>query len=150
MNGRTYRFMTAEPLFPFGFGLSYARFAYSDLRLDSEQVTSGKYLSLNFKLANLGSVAAEEVAQVYLKDMEASVRVPFHKLVGFQRVLLQPGECRILEFTLSPAMMELIDEDGNSRLEPGRFQVTAGGCSPGPRGLVLGTPKPVSTHFRVD
>jgi beta-glucosidase len=149
MAGRTYRYMTAEPLYPFGFGLSYTQFAYSDLRLEREQIAAGEALALRYTLANTGAQEAEEVAQVYLSDLEASVPVPLHKLVGFERVRLAPGERRTLSFTLAPELMELVDEDGAGRLEPGQFRLTVGGCSPGARGLALGAPAPLTATFAV-
>jgi beta-glucosidase len=149
MVGRTYRYMAAEPLYPFGFGLSYTHFAYSDLLLSSERIVAGESLPIRFTLANLGAVEAEEVAQVYLSDLEASVPVPQHKLIGFQRVRLAPGERRTLECTVTPEMMALVDEDGKAQLEPGRFRITIAGCSPGARGIALGAPEPVAATFTI-
>jgi beta-glucosidase len=149
MAGRTYRYMEAEPLFPFGFGLSYTQFAYQDLALGSEQIAAGESLPIRVTLSNTGAREAEEVAQFYLSDLEASVPVPRHKLIGFERVRLGPGEQRTLEFTVTPAMMELVDDNGASVLEPGRFRITVGGCSPGARGLALGAPQPATAEFSV-
>jgi beta-glucosidase len=149
MAGRTYRYMTTDPLYPFGFGLSYTRFAYSDLKLKKERIAAGEALSASFTLTNADSVEAEEVAQFYLSDLEASVTAPLHKLIGFQRVRLKPGENRTLEFTVTPEMMALVNNDGETLLEPGQFRLTVGGCSPGARGVALGAPKPVSAMFVV-
>ena len=149
MVGRTYRYTTAEPLYPFGFGLSYTRFGYGDLTLDNERITAGQTLSLGCTVTNTGSVEAEEVVQCYLSDLEASVPVPLHKLVGFQRVRLGPGERRTVDWTIAPEMLELVDEDGQRRLEPGEFRVTVGGCSPGARGIALGAPEPTTATFTV-
>jgi len=147
MAGRTYRYMAAASLYPFGFGLSYTQFAYSQLALANERIAKGAVLPVRVTLTNTGAVEAEEVAQFYLSDLEASVAVPLHKLVGFQRVRLAPGESRTLEFTVTPEMMALIDEDGRDRLEPGQFRLIVGGCSPGARGVALGAPEPVSALF---
>ncbi len=149
MAGRTYRYMTAEPHYPFGFGLSYTRFAYTNLRLNAEHVAAGQTLGLEFTLSNVGATAGDEVAQIYLSDLEASAPVPLHKLVGFQRLSLEPGESRTLSFVLSPDMMALVDNDGRERLEPGQFRVTVGGCSPCARGQTLGAPLPLSAVFTV-
>jgi beta-glucosidase len=150
MAGRTYRYMSAEPLYPFGFGLSYTHFAYSELRLSAEHIAVGEPLTLDLTLSNTGATAGDEVVQIYLSDLEASAPVPQHRLVGFQHVSLQPGESRTLSFTLLPAMMALVDENGQERLEPGAFRVTVGGCSPGPRGQALGAPAPLSAVFTVE
>jgi beta-glucosidase len=149
MAGRTYRYMTAEPLYPFGFGLSYTQFAYGDLSLDATQIAAGDTLRARCTLSNVGQLEAEEVVQCYVSDIEASVLVPLHKLVAFQRVRLAPGEQRALEFTITPEMLALIDQDGTSRLEPGQFRIAIGSCSPGSRGLALGAPEPVTATVTV-
>ena len=110
---------------------------------------SGEPLTARVTLVNAGSVAGEEVAQVYLSDLKASVPVPLHSLVAFKRVALQPGERRELEFTIAAEAMQLVDDEGSAVLEPGEFVVTIGGCAPGARGQALGAPNPVSALFRV-
>ena len=89
------------------------------------------------------------MAQIYLSDLEASVPVPLHTLIGFQRVRLGPGESKTIEFTVTPEMMMLFDDEGQQRLEPGQFRLSVGGCSPGARGRALGAPQPVSAVFTV-
>jgi beta-glucosidase len=150
MAGRTYRYMTAEPLYPFGFGLSYTCFAYGDLKLAQDAITAGEPLALEFTLTNTGAVEADEVAQIYLTDLEASATVPLHKLIGFRRVHLGAGESKAIPFTITPEMMMFVDENGEQKLEPGLFRVTVGGCSPGARGLALGAPEPASTLFTLE
>ena len=149
MRARTYRYSTAEPLYPFGFGLSYTTFAYAGLALSAAEIQAGAPLTVQVTVTNTGAVAADEVAQCCLSDLEASVPVPIHKLVAFQRVRLTPGESQALAFTLTPEMLHLVDEAGRARLEPGDFRVTVGGCSPGARGLALGAPAPVQATFTV-
>jgi beta-glucosidase len=147
MTGRTYRYSRAEPLYPFGYGLSYSTFSYADIRLEKEVLAVGEQLPISFTLVNTGQVEAEEVVQVYLSDLEASVEVPIHSLVGFMRVHLRPGETRRLSFEIASDSMALVDEEGNRRIEPGKFRVTVGGCSPGTRGQDLGAPVPVNAEF---
>jgi len=149
MAGRTYRYSTQDPLFPFGFGLSYTSFTYSGLKADRTSLRAGENLTISYTLTNSGARDAEEVAQIYLNDLEASVAVPLSNLVGFERVHLKAGETRALTYTLTPEMMMLFDEKGKQRLEPGAFRVTVGGCSPSERGLELGASEPVSMEFRV-
>lgn len=149
MAGRSYRYMSEEPLYPFGFGLSYTTFSYTDLSLDSRSIQPGDSLGIRFTLSNSGTVAAEEVVQYYLSDLQASVPVPFHKLIGFQRVHLEPGEQRQLEWSITPAMLELINEQGQSILEPGQFRISVGGCSPGTAGKVHGAAQHVEAIFEL-
>jgi beta-glucosidase len=149
MAGRTYRYSTAEPLYPFGFGLSYSRFEYAELVLEKSAVQAGENLGVSVEVSNTGECAAAEVAQFYLTDLDASVPVPLHHLVGFERVFLQPGESLTVKFTLTPEMMSFFDEHGKLKLEAGAFRLEVGGCSPGKRGVALGAPTPVTATFRV-
>ncbi|MEJ5200152.1 MAG: glycoside hydrolase family 3 C-terminal domain-containing protein, partial [Anaerolineae bacterium] len=147
MRERAYRYATWEPLYPFGFGLSYTRFAYHDLAVTPSQIPAGQSVTVRCSVTNIGPVAGEEVAQLYLSDLEASVETPIHSLVGFQRVALAPGERQEVTFTVSPDQMMVIDDDGRACLEPGLFRLTVGGCSPGTRGRALGATEPLTAFF---
>jgi beta-glucosidase len=149
MNGRTYRYMTEEPLYPFGFGLSYSRFEYSDLQLHKTNLALGDSLTVSLTLHNRGDRDSAEVAQFYLSDIHASTIVPLHHLVGFERVTLKAGESYTLKFTLTPGMMSFYNDDGELTLEPGQFRLEVGGCSPSKRGRDLGAPRPVTALFEV-
>ena len=148
MTGRTYRFSTKESLYPFGFGLSYTTFAYSSLRAKTT-IRAGQSLPVNVKVANTGNVTGIEVVQLYNSDIEASVPVPIQQLIGFQRVQLKPGQKKTIRFIITPEMMMLFDEEGKQKLEPGKFRLTVGGCSPSERSLALGATSPVSIEFIV-
>ena len=149
MQGRTYRYMTEEPLYPFGFGLSYTQFDYSNLQLDKTTLALGDSLNVSVTLTNCGDSEAAEVVQFYLSDLHASTFVPLHHLVGFERVHLKAGESKTLKFSLTPEMMSFYNDDGRLTLEPGEFRLEVGGCSPGQRGQELGAPKPVTARFEV-
>jgi beta-glucosidase len=149
MEGRTYRYMTQEPLYPFGFGLSYSKFEYKNLNLEKSIIEAGEELTVRMMVSNVGDRAAAEVIQFYLSDLASSAPVPLHHLVGFARITLQPGQDHTLHFTLTPEMMSFFDEDGRSKLEAGTFRLEVGGCSPGERGLALGAPIPLSMEFMV-
>lgn len=150
MNGRTYRYMTEEPLYPFGFGLSYSKFDYSELQLDAPVLSRGDSLHVGVTLKNCGGSDAAEVVQCYLSDLHASSVVPLHRLIAFERVMLKAGESKTLKFTITPEMMSFYNEEGRLTLEPGEFRLEIGGCSPGKRGQDLGTPKSVSSIFQIE
>jgi beta-glucosidase len=149
MQGRTYRYMTEEPLYPFGFGLSYSCFEYSDLQLEKTEIVPGDSINVSVTVHNSGAVDSAEVVQFYLSDIQASTLVPLHHLVGFERVKLQEGQSCKLEFILTAGMMSFYNEDGKLTLEPGEFRLEVGGCSPGQRGQELGAPQPVTARFEV-
>ena len=152
MEGRTYRYFRGEVLFPFGHGLSYTRFRYRDLRVAgggraeerapggearavAPSVRAGDSVSVSVEVENAGSLAGEEVVQLYVTDSAASVPVPVRSLAGFQRVALAPGERRRVSFTLAPRRLSVIDAAGRRVVEPGAFLVSVGGKQPGFRGL---------------
>jgi beta-glucosidase len=149
MNGRTYRYMTQEPLYPFGFGLNYSKFEYSELQLDKKTLALGDSLHLSLTLTNSGASDSAEVVQYYLSDIHASTIVPLHHLIGFERVHLKSGESKTLHFTLTPEMMSFYNDDGKLTLEPDEFRLEVGGCSPSKRGQELGAPKPVTAVFEI-
>ena len=149
MQGRTYRYMTEEPLYPFGFGLSYSCFEYSELHLDQTGVAPGDSLEVSVTVHNKGNYDAAEVIQFYLSDLQASTFVPLHHLIGFERVYFKAGESRSVKFAITPEMMSFYNEEGKLTLEPGEFRLEVGGCSPGRRGQHLGAPKPVTATFEV-
>ncbi len=149
MTGRTYRYMTEEPQYPFGFGLSYTSFAYSDLKLDKEAVKQGESISVSLTLTNTGKMEGAEVVQYYLKDVKASTIVPLQHLVGFEKVSLKPGKSKSLKFKITPEMMSFINEDGKPTIEAGEFILEVGGCSPSKRAQQIGAPKPVTAKFKL-
>jgi len=134
MQGRTYRYFTGEALFPFGHGLSYTTFRYRDLRLPA-RVAAGDSLEVSVEIENAGTMAAEEVVQLYVRDVEASSPVPIRSLQGTRRVALDPGQRERVTFTLAPRQLALVDERGQRRLEPGAFEVSVGGKQPGFHGI---------------
>lgn len=148
MQGRTYRYMTAEPLFPFGFGLSYARFAYENLRVVSPAVSAAGF-EVEVTVKNSGEVAADEVVQFYLSALESRLQAPLSQLIGFQRIHLQPGQSTAVRLAIKPEMLMLYNEDGRQVFEPGKFRLTVGGCSPSPRGQALGAPAPAVVEFQL-
>ena len=149
MEGRTYRFLKNKPLYPFGFGLSYTSFAYTGLKVGTETVKAGSPQTLTLSVRNTGSRDGDEVVQVYIKDEEASVRVPHFSLCGFQRVFFKAGETKSLSFTIDPAAMRVVLDSGERLIEPGRFTLYVGGNAPDERSVELTGQAPLSASFQV-
>ncbi len=134
MAGRTYRYFRGEPLFPFGHGLSYTRFRYTDLELP-EETEVGKKVPVSVKVTNAGDRLGDEVVQLYVTDLEASAPVPVRALRGFRRIRLGPRETREVNFLLEPRDLSLVTEEGRRVVEPGEFEISVGGKQPGLQGL---------------
>jgi beta-glucosidase len=137
MTGRTYRYMANDALYPFGYGLSYTKFAYSDITLSSKKINTGENMTCSVKIKNTGSCDGDEVVQLYLRDVEASVVIPKWELKGFKRIALKKGEENTVTFTIEPRRMAIIDNEGKCILEPGKFEVYIGGSQPDKRSLEL-------------
>jgi beta-glucosidase len=118
-----------EPLYPFGYGLSYSRFVYSDIRAAPSRARLGEPITVRAVVTNAGKVAAEEVAQLYVQDVVGSVTRPVRELKGFQRVHLQPGESRDISFQLSADDLAFYGRDMTRATEPGAFRAWIGGSS---------------------
>jgi len=131
MDGRTYRFFKGEPLYPFGHGLSYTRFKYSGFTVSSPRISPTENVTVSATVENVGTREGDEVVQLYLTDVEASVRVPIRSLAGVERVHLKQGERRVIKFNIEPRQLALITDDGRTVVEPGDFKVTIGGKQPG-------------------
>lgn len=149
MEGRTYRFSDKEPLFPFGFGLSYTSFVYRDLVAPVREIAAGDPLEVEVEVANTGPRPGREIVQLYLQDLQASVRVPRFKLVGFAPVDLEPGQRQKVAFSVTPEQMSVTGLDGRSFLEPGLFSLTAAGSLPTERSATLGAAAPCTLEFEV-
>jgi len=129
MNGRTYRYFKGEPLWGFGYGLSYTDFLYKNMQVPAS-VNAGAEVKLTVEITNTGKMDGEEVVQVYITDKEASSPVPVRSLAGFKRVFLKAGETRQVEMLLTPERFSMIDRNYNRVVEPGKFTVSVGGQQP--------------------
>jgi beta-glucosidase len=117
------------PLYPFGYGLSYTEFKYANLRLSSPRVTRGETMKVSVDLANVGDREAEEVAQVYVRDLVGSLTRPVKELKGFKRVRLRPGETKAVTFDLPVRSLGFHDREMRYVVEPGAFRIWVGGDS---------------------
>jgi len=149
MQGRTYRFLEHDPRYPFGYGLSYADFAYSDLKVPGA-VSAGEDLKGCVTLKNLSGFPAEEVTEVYVKDLEASVRVPNVQLCAVVRTRLEAGETRTVEFTVPARWMQVVQEDGSRVTEAGRMRLYVGSSQPDPVSTGLVGRAPLSAEYEID
>jgi len=131
MENRTYRYFKGTPLYPFGHGLSYTRFTYSDLKLDRDRVKTGGRMRVTVKVKNTGARAGDEVVQLYLRALDAPHARASKELRGLQRLALKPGEVRTLSFTVSPATdLRYYDEQRRDyAVDAGRYEVQVGASS---------------------
>jgi beta-glucosidase len=150
MAGRTYRYLTAEPLYPFGFGLGYTHFAYGPVRLAASSIQAGEPAVCQVTVKNDGRRAGRETVQLYLQDLEADVVVPHWQLAGIRKIDLQPGEERDVSLTITPRQMALINEAGQAVLEPGLFRIHIGGSQPDARSVALTGQTPQSAILTVN
>jgi beta-glucosidase len=130
MKGRTYKYFEGEPLYPFGYGLSYTTFEYSNIDV-AKKAKIGENVSVKVRVTNSGDVAGEEVVQLYLKDEVASTPRPKWQLEGFQRIYLKSGESTIVEFELTPRQFSIIGAEDKRVIESGDFTIFVGGAQPG-------------------
>jgi beta-glucosidase len=135
---RGYLFSNVEPLFPFGHGLSYTSFAYSNLRLSAEKITVDELATLSVDVTNTGERAGDEVVQLYVHDvLSGRVTRPVKLLKGFQRITLQPGECDTVTFPVGRQQLQYLDETMQRTVEPGQFELMLGGSSKTVASIVL-------------
>jgi beta-glucosidase len=131
MKNRTYRYFGGRPLYPFGFGLSYTKFQYSGLTLDSHSVTADGSVQASVTVKNTGKRAGDEVVQLYLQPLAPTRTRALKELRGMQRITLTPGESRKVSFTVQPARdLAIYDEVKKAyAVDPGKFEVQIGASS---------------------
>lgn len=129
MKNRTYRYFNGDVLYPFGYGLSFTKFKFKKLNVPQE-VQIGDTISISTEVVNTGKSAGEEVVQLYLSHKDIAPEAPNSQLVGFQKVMLQPGERKIVHFKLSPQNLAYVDETGGVNTMPGKIKVYIGNVCP--------------------
>ncbi len=129
MKGRTYRYMTEEPLYPFGFGLSYADFSYGKAKLSSKSIKAGESVTVSIDLKNNSDVASDEIVQVYVKRLDDQ-DAPIKALKGFQRVSMNAGEAKTVSVELPASSFEYYDSSADDLVvKPGKYQILYGSSS---------------------
>ena len=121
--------VTNEPLYPFGFGLSYTTFAYSDISLSQSSMDMQGMITASVDVSNTGLLPGGEVVQLYIRDLVGSTTRPVKELKGFERIYLQPGQTRTVTFKIAPEMLKFYDYDLQYVIEPGDFQIMIGSNS---------------------
>jgi beta-glucosidase len=129
MEDRTYRYFKGKPCYPFGFGLSYTSFDYSNLILERNTIKKNQNLELTVDVENTGGTAGDEVVQLYLADLEASTERPIKSLKGFRRIHLAPGEKTTVAFQLTREDLSMINDKNQWVIEPGAFEALIGASS---------------------
>ena len=129
-NGRTYMYFEKPVLYPFGYGLSYTTFAYRDLKMSPDKIDRDGTLDIQCTVQNTGKTRGDEIVQVYVRDVEASVKVPIRQLKRFQRITLDPNESKTVSFNLPASELSFYDVESNDFIvEPGEFEIQIGGSS---------------------
>jgi beta-glucosidase len=118
-----------SPLYPFGYGLSYTTFKYSDLKLDKNEISSGQQVTVSVKVTNSGNYNGEEVVQLYIRDLVGSVTRPVKELKGFQKIYLEKGASETVSFIIGEEDLSFYRKDMSIGTEPGEFEVYVGGSS---------------------
>ncbi len=139
MADRTYRYFRGKPLYGFGYGLSYSRFGYSNLRLPSQSIRAGDAVTVAVDVTNLSQRAGDEVVELYLTQPRSAL-TPLRTLGGFKRIHIQPGQTAHVELSLTPRTLGQVNEKGERIIVPGAYEVALGGTQPGETtGGVTGT-----------
>jgi beta-glucosidase len=129
MANRTYRYLSGKPLYPFGYGLSYTKFSYSDLSLPAATIAAGQPLGADVMVTNVGKAAGDEVVQLYL-NFPSVKGAPHIALRGFQRIHLEPATSQKVHFDLKPRDLGIVTEDGNPIIAQGDYTISIGGGQP--------------------
>jgi beta-glucosidase len=131
MQGKTYRYFKDSPLYPFGYGLSYSTFKYSDIKINKSKIKADDAVEVSFKLTNTGKIDGDEVAQLYVRDVESTLPMAIKQLRGFQRVSLKAGQSQKVTFKLNPKEdMSYYDVRASEyAVEPGDFEIQIGASS---------------------
>lgn len=144
MKGRTYKYMTEEPMYPFGFGLTYSKTEFSKLKLSSSTIRKKEGLDILVEVTNTGDYYIEEVVQLYICPVDTSGNLPLKSLKSFKRVPLDKGDTKTVSFSLNPEDLKVTNEGGERVWRKGQYEIVVGNSSPGDLSIKLGAANPVS------
>jgi len=148
MQGRTYKYMEGNIMYPFGYGLTYNIVNYGEAKILNPKHKGKQPIQLELMLSNMGDRPVEEVAQVYLKAPGAGINTPLSSLIDFKKVSMAPGSSQTVEFLIEPDQLMMIGEDGSSRLLKGEYTLIISGAAPGKRSEELGV-KSCEVKFKI-
>ena len=153
MENKTYRYFKGTPLYPFGYGLSYTEFEYSNLAISENKLktSESKTVKISIDVKNIGEFDSDEVIQIYVSAKNASVITPLYDIRGFERIHLKSGEVKTIDFELPAKSFSIINEKGEKILEPCTFDLFAGGSLPDFRSKTLTGKVPLknrNTNYR--
>src|SRR5207237_6716 len=129
MDNRTYRYFKGQPLYGFGYGLSYTNFRYDQLKIPST-VRAGKNVSVTVRVTNTGKMEGEEVVELYVANPDKAMKGAVRALKGFKRIALKAGENKIVQFELTPQSLFVTDDKGTYKPYQGSLLITVGGSQP--------------------
>lgn len=150
MKGRTYRYMEAMPMYPFGFGLSYTSFEYTNIHISNTSIHKNEALRVEATVTNKGKSDGDEVTELYLKHEGSGMEAPLYALKGFTRFFLKAGESKRIRFDLTPDMLSLINENGQSVQPSDQIVIYIGGSLPSKRSEELGAGKGVEGMVKIE
>ncbi|WP_152286488.1 glycoside hydrolase family 3 C-terminal domain-containing protein [Flavicella marina] len=149
MKERTYKYMTQEPMFPFGFGLTYSKIEFSELKLTSDVLRKKDNLEVSVLIKNTGNYDIEEVVQLYISPNKNEENLPLTSLKSFERISINKGESKNISFTLKPDDLKVVNEKGKKVWRKGLYTITVGNSSPSELSIKLGASKPISKEIQL-
>jgi beta-glucosidase len=149
MQGRTYKYMTKEPMFPFGYGLSFSKTEFSGLKLNATKLRKKQTLTATLEVANTGGFDIEETVQLYICPLDATGGIPLKSLKAFQRVSLTKETSKSISFSISPEDLKVVDAKGKKVWRKGKYKVVIGNASPGDLSVKLGAALPQETIIQL-
>ncbi|WP_298369244.1 glycoside hydrolase family 3 C-terminal domain-containing protein [uncultured Lutibacter sp.] len=142
MKGRTYKYMTKDPMFPFGYGLTYSKTEFSNLVLNSTKLKKKETLEVTVDVENVGNFDIEEVVQLYICPENVSGGIPLKSMKGFSRASLKKGEKKSVSFSINPEDLKVVNEEGERVWRKGNYKIVVGNASPGDLSVKLGASVP--------
>jgi len=149
MKGRTYRYMTETPQYPFGFGLSYTSFNFDSISLSADSISAGGSVKVTVTVSNTGKCDADEVVQLYVKREGRTENEPLSSLRGFKRIFIKSGKSVKIDFVLPASAFETVNDEGESCLISGAYSLIAADSAPVPVSVEKGAPKPIFAEILV-